>query len=236
MPERFALYYAPPTSSPLWVRAAQWLGRDPAGGSVAGPDIPGVGAAHRLAISSSARRYGFHATLKAPMALAPGVTRAVLGDALARFGAERSPVTIGRLKLAQIDGFLALIPVHQTATLTDAVGDVVAQFDAFRALLSSADRDKRIASGGLNARQIELLDRYGYPYVMEEFRFHMTVTDRLSAADRDPVMAAASAWFAPLLDEIFQLDRIALFHEPESGAPFARLEDYLLTAEANVDA
>jgi putative phosphonate metabolism protein len=236
MPERFALYYAQSTFDPLWVRAAQWLGRDPAGGIAKAADTPGIDTIHRLAISKSARRYGFHATLKAPMALAPGATASDLEAALARFGATTRPVEIGRLKLAQIDGFLALIPVQQTEALTEAVGDIVAAFDSFRAPLSASDRAKRIASGALNARQIELLDQYGYPYVMEEFRFHMTVTDRLSAADRDPVMAAASNWFAPMLDQAFRLDRIALFHEPEAGAPFVRLADHPLTAEAKVDA
>ena len=236
MSQRFALYYAPSTSNPLWVRAAQWLGRDPAGDPVTAAETPGVDIAHRLAISQSARRYGFHATVKAPMALPPDVTAGGVQEGLARFGAKTWPVEIGRLTLAQIDSFLALIPVQQTHALNEAVGDIVAVFDSFRAPLSASDRAKRIASGGLNARQVELLDRYGYPYVMEEFRFHMTLTDRLGAADGEPVIAAATQWFAPLIEESFVLDRICLFHEPKAGAPFMRLDDYLLTAEANVDA
>jgi putative phosphonate metabolism protein len=237
MPERFALYYAPPSNDPLWRRAAEWLGRDPA--DVAAnvvADIPGIAAARRLETSASARRYGFHATIKAPMALAAGTGRAELEAELRRFGLARGPVTIGRLQVAWIDGFVALIPEHQSPALTGFAGDVVAHFDRFRAPLTSAERDKRIRGTELSPRQIELLDAYGYPYAMEEFRFHMTLTDRLVDADRNEIMAAAQSWFAPLLEKDYVLDRLALFHEPAPGAPFVRLSDFPLTEKVVVDA
>ena len=236
MPQRFALYYAPSVTDPLWLRAAQWIGRDPAGGAVAAVEIPGIDVARRIDVSESARRYGFHATLKAPMALAEGVTQAALEEALRRFGLDLPAVEIGKLKVASIDGFVALIPERQTETLTAFVARVVEAFDPFRAPLTAADREKRVRNGHLTARQIELLDRFGYPYVMEEFLFHMTLTDRLVDADREEIMAAVRDWFAPLLDKSYWLDRIALFHEPSPGAPFVRLGDFPLTEKARIDA
>ena len=237
MPERFALYYAPPSTDPLWRRAAQWLGRDPADAAAnVSADIPGVAAARRLETSASARRYGFHATMKAPMTLAAGTTRAELEAELRRFGSARPLVGIGRLQVAWIEGFIALVPEHQSPALTGLAGEVVARFDHFRARLSDAEREKRIRGTELSPRQIELLDAYGYPYVMEEFRFHMTLTDRLVDTDRNEIMAAAQSWFAPLLEKDYVLDRLALFHEPAPGAPFMRLSDFPLTEKATVDA
>lgn len=236
MLERFALYYAPPTAHPLWLRAAQWLGRDPVGVAVAPAEVPGIDTGYRMRISESARRYGFHATLKAPMGLAPGVSQDDLEAELRRFGPGVPPVSIGRLRIANLDGFLALIPVVQTDDLTHLVGRIVTAFEPCRAPLTDADREKRLKGAGYSPRQVEYLDRYGYPYVMEEFRFHMTLTDRLSYAERPAVLAAATSWFGPLLDESFLLDRIALFHETEAGAPFARLADFPLSARVKVDA
>ena len=236
MPERFALYFAPPTSDPLSIRAAQWLGRDPAGGAKPAAEIPGIDALRRRTISESAQRYGFHATIKAPMALADGLTRAALEAELQRFGPTRAQIEIGRLKVASIEGFIALIPENQSQALTAFAADVVTHFDRFRAPLTAAERDKRVSGGHLSPRQVELLDRYGYPYVLEEFQFHMTLTDRLGDADHERIMAAAREWFAPVLERAYMLDRIALFHEPAPGAPFMRLADFPLAQEVAVDA
>ena len=228
MPDRFAIYYAPSTTSELWQRAARWLGRDAATGSQSNDGLPGVSAETLARLTPSATRYGFHATLKAPMRLAEPWTREELEAALAAFASASAPVAIGPLKLALLDGFLALIPVEQSPALGGFVAEVVDRFEPFRAPLSAAERDKRLKTG-LSSRQAELLDRFGYPYVMEEFRFHMTLTDRLPAAERDAVMAAAERWFAPLLGPAMMLDRLVLYSEPAAGAPFLRDEDYLLT-------
>ena len=82
---------------------------------------------------------------------------------------------------------------------------------------------------------MELLDRYGYPYVEEEFRFHMTLTDRLTDADRPRVEAVLREWLAPVLEQSYDLDRIVLFHETERGEPFRRLNDFPLHAEIAAD-
>ncbi|MDB5538646.1 MAG: hypothetical protein JWQ89_373 [Devosia sp.] len=232
MPERFAIYYAPGADEPLWAKAAEWLGRDPLTG--AAPDTP-LAATARGALfdrNVSARRYGFHATIKAPMALAEGRSRAELEDALATFAAETEPVEIGRLKLHLIDGFLALIPADQSTELTDFAGEVVEAFEPFRAPPSAAERERRLNGGHLSPRQIELMDRFGYPYVFEEFRFHMTLTDRLPETEREHYMRLAATHFGALAEAETVLDRLVLFQEPEAGAPFMRVADFMLTGEA----
>lgn len=235
MTERFAIYFAPPAASPLWLKAAEWLGRDALSGERFAGDAAGLPRKRLEQITGSARRYGFHATMKAPMALARGTTSTELEEALAEFVARRQSVGLGRLELRLLDGFLALVPVRQSEGLTAFAAECVTRFERFRRPLSASERQRR-EQGRLSPRQLDLLDRYGYPYVMEQFLFHMTLTDRLEAADRDPVMHAAADWFSPLLGQELLLDRLALFCEAEPGAPFMRMADFLLSTEVKVDA
>lgn len=233
MSERYAIYYAPPTTSELWHRASRWLGRDPATGTVSNDGIAGMDGATLTAITPSATRYGFHATLKAPFPLAAGKSRAELEAALQAFSLRHGRVSLGKLELRLLDGFLALTPVVQSAALTEFAGKVVADFEPFRAPMSASERERRLKSN-LSAYQIGLMDHYGYPYVMDQFLFHMTLTDRMPPEQQETVVAAASEWFAPVLDNPVILDRLTLFHEPEAGGPFLRLADFPLSNEIKV--
>ena len=212
MTERFAIYYAPAPESWLWQKALRWLEQ---------PEL--------AELTASARRYGFHATLKAPMSLAAGQDRAGLEMAVAAFAARHKPVGMGLVGAHLIEGFLALTPVSQPQAVTDFAATVVAGFEPFRAPLEPADRERRLRSP-LTARQIELLDVYGYPYVLEQFQLHMTLTDRLPADRKASLQAKAAAWFAEELREPIMLDRLVLFHEAAPGEPFRRLPgDFELT-------
>jgi len=208
MPDRFAIYFAPERGSLLDQRAEAWLTR---------ADI--------APLAVSARRYGFHATIKAPMQLSR--TRDALEAALAQFSARHRPVALKTLAPRLIDGFLALTTEPQPAALTNFAEAVVMGFEPFRMPLDAAERARRLKAP-LTTRQIELVDRYGYPYVLEEFRFHMTLTDRLPHNLQGPIMTDARAWFAPALNQPVALDRLVLFHEPTPGADFVRLGDYPL--------
>lgn len=227
MTERFAIYYAPSATSNLWERAATWLGRDAADGDLFNGPVAGIDRNRLLNLTQSANRYGFHATIKAPMALFEDRSEADLRAALTRFAAQHEPFSLGRLKLASLYGFLALVVDGEHERLQDFAAHVVEDFDPFRAPMTVKDRAAR-ASAGLSERQIELLDAYGYPYVFEEFRYHMTLTDRLADADAMDIAQAATTWFGPVLEEEVVLDRLSLFHEPDSGKPFRRIADFKL--------
>jgi len=157
MAERFAIYFAPSATSNLWERAATWLGRDAADGNLFSGPVAGIDRDRLLNLTQSANRYGFHATLKAPMALAEGKSETDLRSTLEDFAARHQPIDLGRLHLASIDGFLALTLVEDNEALQDFAAHVVEDFDPFRAPMSPKDRAAR-ASGGLTERQIELLD------------------------------------------------------------------------------
>lgn len=226
MTERFAIYFAPSASSNLWERAATWLGRDPSTGELFSGTVAGIDRDRLLNLTQSANRYGFHATLKAPMTLADGSSEADLRAALTQFAGEHEPIDLGKPRLASLGGFLALL-VDDNERLQDFAAHVVEQFDPFRAPMSMKDREARIGKS-LSERQIELLDGYGYPYVFEEFRFHMTLSDKLVADDVAEITQAAQTWFSPVLDEPLMLDRLSLFHEADTGKPFRRIADFKL--------
>jgi putative phosphonate metabolism protein len=226
MTERFAIYFAPSATSNLWERAAVWLGRDANDGDLFDGPVAGIDRDRLLNFTQSANRYGFHATLKAPMSLAEGTTEADLRAAISAFAAQHSPIDLGKPQLTSLDGFLALL-VDDKEQLQDFAAHVVETFDPFRAPMTIKDREARVGKG-LTERQIELLDAYGYPYVFEEFRFHMTLSDRLGEADAAEITPAAQTWFSPVLDEPLLLDRLSLFHEPDTGKPFRRVADFKL--------
>jgi putative phosphonate metabolism protein len=229
MTERFAIYFAPSATSNLWERAATWLGRDANDGDLFNGPVAGIDRDRLLNLTQSANRYGFHATLKAPMALADGHNEADLRAALDEFAARHRPVNLGKLRLASLQGFLALMVDGENEALADFAAHVVEDFDPFRAPMSTKDYAAR-ASKGLSERQIELLGAYGYPYVFEQFRFHMTLTDRLGDEDAQDIAQAAATWFGPVLEDEVILDRLSLFHEPEAGKPFRRVGDFRLGA------
>ena len=214
MSERFAIYFAPARDSALGLAAETWLAQ---------PDLQ--------PISVSARRYGFHATIKAPMVLSDGMDQTALEMALTEFAGAHAPVSLGRLAPTPLEGFLALIAAPQPQVITDFAATVVTAFERFRAPLSADERARRLKAP-LTARQIELTDAYGYPYVLEQFLFHMTLTDRLEPATLAEMRARALAWFGAALAEPIVLDRLVLFHEAEAGAPFRRLDDHILTGGA----
>jgi putative phosphonate metabolism protein len=212
---RYALYFAPAAGSPLAHLGASWLGRDAEGGAVTPmPDLPGV--RPMAALAASARRYGLHATLKPPMRLVEGANPDDLIETAAAWAAARGPVPLGRLVLAEWDGFLALVPDAQPQALTDFAADLVRELDHFRAQPTEAELARRRAQP-LSKRQEALLVQWGYPHVMEEFRFHITLSDRLTPTEAPILRAAAKAWFAPVLGQPAEMSDLAVFAEGEGG-------------------
>jgi putative phosphonate metabolism protein len=223
---RFAIYAAPGTGSAdatgaaLREKAEQWLGRSAAGDPVT-PGIPvGWTRAAVDAMTADARRYGFHATLKPPFRLAEGRTPEELDAAVARFAAGSAAAAIPQLSLARLGGFFALVPGAEAPGLYALADEVVQGFDDFRAPATDAEIARRNPAS-LTPRQRELLKTWGYPYVLDEFRFHLTLTDRIPDGQRPEVERTLSDWFAALLGATVPVDALALFREDEPGAPFA---------------
>lgn len=216
---RYAIYYTPGEDETLARVAAGWLGRNTFTGEAITPAaVPPLSAAEVAFHTASARRYGFHATLKAPFRLAEGETVERLEQAVASFAANAEPVPLYRLAPACIDGFLALVP-ETLPDLQRFAGSVVETFEKFRAPLTESEIARRNPEA-LDAEEFRNLQRWGYPYVFDTFRFHMTLTGRLGATDTPRIRAAIDQVFGSALERPASVDALALFVEPEPGAPF----------------
>lgn len=210
--QRYAVYYAPREGA-FAFRANEWLGREPGNPrDLPQPVLPGIG--DPRAITAEPRRYGFHGTIRAPFRPAVGVDEAAIRTTVADLAARLRPVICQGLRVEALHGFIALTPVGCEAALLELGAAVVEGTNALRAPLTAAEITRR-RPDRLSARQRELLDRWGYPHVMEEFRFHLTLTDRLD--DPEPVRAALEAHFSPVLPRPFAIEDLCLFGEDVSG-------------------
>lgn len=219
MDTRYAIYFAPRPNDPLKQLADAWVGRDPdTDQRVSFPVVERISPERLQEITAFPRHYGFHATLKAPFALADGMEAAgLLGDVEA-FAATRAPFQI-RLKLGVLDGFLALVLAEPSRAMDELAAACVQEFEPFRAPLSPEERERR-GAGSLPEREQAHLDRWGYPYVFDRFRFHMTLTGRLDEPERGTVREVLEHLFAHHLASPLRVDQIALFTQTHRVAPF----------------
>lgn len=218
---RFAIYYVPP-DGPLAEFGAKWLGWDVVTGrEVPGFDVPGL---HDITMTPS--KYGFHGTLKPPFRMKEGQTPEALERAVSDLAGTLSPAACDGLKLTQLGRFLALTPFGALDGLQRIAEGCVRDIDGFRAPASEAELARR-RKAALSNRQEELLTQWGYPYVFEEFRFHLTLSGRLSEGDMwdwtDMVQG-----YLPDLPVPFIVDQIALCGERQDGR-FELIHRYTLT-------
>lgn len=224
---RYAIYYLPAAGSALAQFGATMLGYD----VVTGEDVPF--AAHTAAIAdwrditADPRGYGFHATLKAPFGLIGGRSESDLLWACATFAeTPRAIPQIGPV-IRPIGGFIALVPETPSESLQQLAADCVRDFDEFRAPLSAEDRVRRKPER-LTPEQVGYLDRWGYPYVMDEFRFHMTLTGSLDPARHAELLAMLRARFAATGIDRVAIDRIAVLRQDGRGARFRSIAHFEL--------
>ena len=227
---RYAIYYAPAQESRLDRFGAGLLGYDAFGGG----DLPFPADVLQAApdwreLTADPRKYGFHATLKAPFRLAPGKTEVELLSACSAFAATPRAIPVIKPVVGSISGFIAVIPETPPPELIGLAAECVSAFDSFRAPLSDADRARRNPSR-LTPAQREHLERWGYPYVMDDFRFHMTLTGRLDRARHDPVLAMLKARFSTLGLAALAIDRIAVFRQESTASRFRIVGEWELRA------
>ncbi|NVO28530.1 DUF1045 domain-containing protein [Donghicola sp. C2-DW-16] len=210
--KRYAIYYHPEPSA-FADFGKRWLGWDP----VAGCDIPHPPYDLPMdQITKTPRKYGFHGTVKPPFRLARGVDIGALHVTAQALMAGLSPVRLEGLKLTRIGGFLALVPEGDTTELRTMAGKVVQALDAFRAPLTDADIARRNPAR-LTENQLELLHRWGYPYVMDEFRFHLTLTSRVTPELAEQTRALLDQELPELMPRPFKIRSLCLYGEADDG-------------------
>lgn len=221
--KRYAIYFAPPEHSPLNRLASAWLGR--------APEVEGMRGEFSeqewLAATADPRVYGFHATLKPPFRLACDATEEDLIESVHAFAAAHGPFIAPPLRVRSLSRFLAMTLSAPCREFEALAADCVRELDRFRLPPSEEELARRRRSR-LNAAQLGHLDRWGYPYVMEEWRFHMTLTGSLEVGLFEKMGAHLKELFTPHCREPLAVDSICVFAQPAAGEPFHVKERFAL--------
>ncbi|MCB5173976.1 DUF1045 domain-containing protein [Microvirga lenta] len=218
MSPRYALYFTPPPGSELAGLGAAVLGYDCHSGEfVAQPPLRGIDPEELRTHTAEPRRYGFHGTLKAPFSLKEGASLDDLKNAVRDFASDHRAFAAGTLSPRPLGRFIALTLDMPSVELSLFAAECVAALDGFRAPLSERDLQRREAAN-LSARQRNLLMRWGYPYVFDQFRFHMTLTGPLP-------QERVGAWLESLEHRMGEertllMDSITLLEQAGPDEPF----------------
>jgi len=216
---RCAICFTPPVDDALTIAAARWLRRDPYTGARIAWPVEGLVETDHAFLTAAPRRIGFHGSLKAPFRLADDDGLPEVQAALAKFCRRVPPITVDAMRIALLENFFALVPTAPNAELHELATDFVTVFDQYRSATSDLDL-ARGDIGRLNGRQFANLMAWGHPYVLDQFRFHMTLTGPIDELERDYVAETLDRHFGTLADEPLCISQVALFVEPEPNAPF----------------
>jgi putative phosphonate metabolism protein len=217
---RYAVYFVPAAQSALYRFGSTLLGYDCYTGKEIGfPDVLPLPEPTWRELTREPRRYGFHATLKAPFRLADGADETELVEAFHAFRRSEAAAAFTPV-VAVIEGFIAIMPSGSAPAVDRLAAACVTAFDRFRAPLNAHDRERRLAAG-LSERQAQNLERWGYPYVFEDFRLHLTLTGRLPAERQAVVLPFLREQFAAARGPgPVPIDAIALLRQENAEARF----------------
>ncbi|MBI5256877.1 MAG: DUF1045 domain-containing protein [Burkholderiales bacterium] len=218
-PARHAVYWVPARQHPLWAAGCAWLGRDPEQAEAGAPPPQ----------AREPWRYGFHATLKAPMRLREGRCEPTLDAALCALADSQADFALPPLQVGWLSGFLALRPAQALAQdhpLHRLAERCVRELDAFRAPPDAAEAARRAATLADDQARA-LLAAWGYPHVLSRWRFHLTLSDP-APAEPAALAARAQAHFAAALAQPLHAAALALFVEPAPGQPLRLVRRYPL--------
>lgn len=229
---RYAIYFMPDPGSALWEFGSRAVGYDAyTRRSCRLPDHPIYDHCEALEWTADPRRYGFHATLKAPFELRDGAMEADLLAAAQAFAQNVQEVQLDRLIIAEISGFVALVEVTPSPALAALAADCVRAFEPLRAPLSAADLARRLQKP-MSARRLSNLDLWGYHLVFEDFRFHMTLTGHLDAETQRRLKGALEEFYASVDPRPVAIDAIAVYRQPSRDEQFEVVARFPLAPSA----
>lgn len=227
---RLAVYFAPAPDSQAWHAGSAWLGRCAADDAPRPqPMIPGMSPEQFASLTADPRRYGWHGTLKAPFRVARGLHLDDVRTALHALCNEHKAFTLS-LQVCRLGDFLALVPSHTVLALNALAADCVKQLQPLAAPLNEDELARR-RRAGLTPEQDALMRAWGYPYVLTQFRFHLSLTGplgELAPESQACLIDAATAHFQNAMT--CEVDRVSLFIEPAPGAPFRLLDQIHFSA------
>lgn len=229
---RYAIYYTPQPGTALAAFGRSWFGRANDGVTLQAFSDAGLSGTSFAKIAVAPGRYTeLHALFRAPFGLRDGIGLEALKSRLITFAARRKPVETGPLTLARSGRFLVLRPVEATPSLDWLAAQCVAAFEDFAAPPTDAERSQ-YAKPKLSDYQRLLLESFGDPYVLSEYRFSITLTGPLDATHLERV--AQALW--PVLEEIcasgVTVDGLSLFGDSGGRSPMRLIGRYRLGAQA----
>lgn len=226
---RYAIYFVPAAQSALYRYGSAILGYDCyTGNAVDFPDDSESTAVNWNELSKEPRRYGFHATLKAPFHLLPSHNEDQLVKAVQNFAYLGHAVHTFEPTVRLLNGFFAVMPLKAVPAIDALAASCTTIFDAFRAPITPQQRARLIALK-LTESQTRNLDRWGYPYVLSEFQFHMTLTGKVPAGRRKAVLAVLQKGLRRIgIAEPIAVDRLALLKQESPGASFRVVSEAVL--------
>ena len=228
MAARYALYFAPAEDTLLWRLGSAWLGRDAASARVLPrPTVDGFSPERLEELTASPRSYGLHATLKAPFALRPSLTVEDLAGAVRSLAARHACFALPRMEVGPLSDFIAVRTDSDCVALQALADACVVDLDGFREPAGEDDVARRRAAG-LTSRQEELLTHFGYPFVLDQWRFHITLTGRLTPLDARRLRPWLSRHLADALAPVQRCENLCLFVQAASGADFRLLQRFPL--------
>lgn len=228
MTTRHAIYFVPDDHSALGHFGARLFGRWPDGSS----EHDTLTLPQRAARTRRVAHYGFHATLKAPFMLAKDHSEAGLLAALEAACTTWRPASLAGLEVSANASQCRLSLGRGSSaaaqrTIADIAKHCVTRFEAFRAPLTPRQRARR-QPDQLDAVEREHLDRYGYPWVLDRFHFHMTLSDQLGDSADGAWLAALTREFQQCLSESPTLDRVAVCRESSPTDMMVRIAEFRL--------
>jgi putative phosphonate metabolism protein len=218
---RFAIYFVPGADTALYRFGASVLGYD----CYTGEDVErlrdgGLTQEEWAALTAEPRRYGFHATLKAPFRLKAEIDHEDLLAGVRTLAAAMPTVPTLEPVVGLIGGFVAIVPTIRSPALDQLAADCVTAFERFRLPLTAQERERRLAAG-LSPPEAANLDRFGYPHVLKEFRFHMTLTGRIGPDRRAAIHALLqNAFIRACGYETIRLNRLTLVRQDHPDGAF----------------
>ena len=227
---RYAIYFAPENGSTPDRIGSEILGRH-----ASGPDevtqlrLPGIAPERFRKLTASPRHYGLHATLKPPFFLADQHDESALLENVGHIAAKMRAFALPGLELAELGSFFALTLTAPCPELEDLARICVTVPDHFRRPPSPDELARRRAKG-LTPNQERLLTLWGYPYVLEEMRFHLTLTGSIhDPQERERIRTGLTALLAPILHKAVPVRDICVFRQACLEEPFTILERFALT-------
>jgi Protein of unknown function (DUF1045) len=227
---RYAVYFTPRANTQWALAGSQWLGRCIFSGKVfEAPVVEGMTPNELNALTQEPRRYGWHATLKAPFRLAvnpQAASEGALVDAMTRLVSSMQAFTLPPLRVGMMRNFVALRADGDQKRINAIARACVTNLHYLAQELDEQALARR-RKAHLSPEQDRMLVQWGYPWVLEQFQFHLSLSgpvDRLNLDTRWALLNAAQQHFA--IEEDCRFDQISLFFEPHPDAPFELIESF----------